>query len=121
MTWIASLHGDVSNLSAEAAAAAEEHVRDALQAIAEQLVPDGHVGVAATFHGTTTGDVNLLQPDAPTDPGPPVTGVPVISEPTEAPDPAQLAAGADLPADSGTPDAPPEESAADPPALETTA
>lgn len=89
MTWIATLHGDASHLGAEAAAAAEAHVRDALQAIADQLVPDGHVGVAATFHGSTTGDQNLLQPDAPVDPGPPVTGLPEISEPVEAPTPGE--------------------------------
>ena len=89
MTWIATLHGDVTHLGADAAAEAEARVRDALQTIADTLVGDGHVGVAATFHGSTTGDQNLLQPDAPVDPGPPVTGEPVATLPVEAPAPGE--------------------------------
>jgi hypothetical protein len=89
MTWLATLHGDADHLGAEGAAAAENAVRDALQAIADKLVPDGHVGVGATFHGSTTGEQNLLQPDAPTDPGPPVTGEPVETTPVEAPAPGE--------------------------------
>lgn len=70
MTWTATLHGDTEGLDAEAAAKAEGAVRDALESIAGGLVPDGHTGVGATFHGQYTGDVNLLAPGEPTDAGP---------------------------------------------------
>lgn len=89
MTWLASLHGHADHANADDAAAAEAKVRDALQTIADQLVDDGHVGVAATFHGEHTGDTNLLQPDAPVDPGPPATGEAVPTTPVEAPAPGE--------------------------------
>jgi len=112
MTWIATLHGDVTHLGADAAAEAEAKVRDALQTIADALVGDGHVGVAATFHGSTTGDQNLLQPDAPVDPGPPVTGLPVVTEPVEAPAPGE-AVDQEPDESAGPPAAPPSDGSAD--------
>lgn len=64
MTWLATLHGDLDHLPAEAAAAAEAAVRDALARVAGGLVADGHQGVGATFQGTT-GTVDLLNPAPP--------------------------------------------------------
>jgi len=73
MGWLATLHGDVSGLDPEHAAQAEAKVRDALAAVAGGLADDGHVGIGATFHGTRTGDVNLLAPGDTPD-GAPVGG-----------------------------------------------
>ncbi len=50
------------------------------------LAGAGHVGIGATFHGSTTGDVNLLEPGTTPDAGPQdYTGVPVTPEGTMAP------------------------------------
>ena len=75
MTWTASLHGDVEALG-EDAERAERAVADALRSIVEGLVPAGHTGVGATFHGSTTGDINLIAPGEPVDAGPSVGTTP---------------------------------------------
>lgn len=62
MTWVASIHGDADQLGAAAAREAEQRVCDALQAIADGLADAGHQGIAAEFHGSQLGQLNLLQP-----------------------------------------------------------
>lgn len=64
MTWLATLHGDLDHLPAEAAAAAEAAVRDALARVAGSLAAEGHQGVGATFQGSA-GTVDLVNPPAP--------------------------------------------------------
>lgn len=82
MSWLATLHGDTSHLTREDAQKLEAQVKDELAELARDLVPDGHQGVAATFHGEHSGDVNLLTPGETPDAG---------QVPTEADgDPAQV-------------------------------
>ena len=86
MGWLATLHGDVDHLDPDHRVQAEAKVRDALQGVAGGLADDGHQGIAATFHGTTTGDVNLLEPGTTPDAGPQdYTAAPEAPEGTQAP------------------------------------
>lgn len=111
MTWTASLSGDADQLGADGARAAEQRIKDAVQAIADSLADAGNQGIAASFHGSQLGQLNLLQPGDPGPAGPVHEQAPgTAAEPT-GPPAAPAAAGSDQEQVDAPPAALPEQSA----------